>query len=200
MKKYVLLLLLISGPLRAQEKQIKYKYLEYKRPVFGLNVDIGYSYNLFSRSGLSTGIAPEFYLGKKHKVYFYLQFSLGYQYYPYISYDHAIILTPAFSSFYFGTYIGLGGYILEASNGDPWSVVMNGAVGGQFLFTPVQHGTGYNATSIGLGGEGISFYLDFILRKHISRQYAVQFGPFIVANLMFPSMTIDINFKVGLVF
>ena len=199
MKKYVLVLLILVSPLMAQEKS-EQRSIDYKRPVFGLNFNIGYSYNLLSYSGLNVGISPEFYLGAKHKVYFYLQLPLGYQYYSHKSDEGALFIQPAPSIFYFGALIGLGGYILEADRNNPLSIVMNGAFGGHLLFGPTEAGQGYNGTSTALGGAGVIAYLDLLFRYHINEIYAVQFGPALIVNFMIPSITVDLSFKVGLAF
>ena len=198
MKKMLLLILLFTSPLMAQEKEARRYY--YKRPVFGLNFNIGYSYNLLSYSGLNVGISPEFYLGDKRKIYFYLQVPLGYQYYSHKSDEGALFIQPAPSLFYFGVLIGLGGYILEADRSNSLSIVMNGAFGGHLLFGPTEAGQGYNGTSTALGGAGVIAYLDSLFRYHINEIYAVQFGPALIVNFMIPSITVDISFKVGLAF
>ncbi len=52
MKKLLLLIVLLTNPVFGQEQEkIADKVTEYKRPVFGLNYELGYSYNLFSKSG-----------------------------------------------------------------------------------------------------------------------------------------------------
>lgn len=190
---------MIVSPIMGQEQK-ESKSINYKRPIFGLNVDMGYSYNIFSRSGFNVGISPEFYVGIKHKVYFYLQFSLGYQYYTYRDPEDLFLIMPAVSTFYFGAYIGMGGYIREANDYDPWSIIMNGAVGGSLLFRPIEKGYGYNGTSTELYGEGAVAYLDILFRKHINEDYAIQFGPALLVNFMIPSITVDVIFKLGLAF
>ncbi|MGL4561472.1 MAG: hypothetical protein ACRCV0_04200 [Brevinema sp.] len=42
MKKYLLALIIIVSPLMVQEKNTEMK--DYKRPVFGLNFDLSYTY------------------------------------------------------------------------------------------------------------------------------------------------------------
>ncbi|MGL4389046.1 MAG: hypothetical protein ACRCTJ_06620 [Brevinema sp.] len=198
MKKYLFALIMLASPLMAQEN--RKELIEYKRPVFGLNFDLGYAFNGLSFSALTTGISTDFYLGNKHKVYFFLQFNLGYQYYSNFPAGDYFLLTPAISTFYFGAYIGMGGYIFEANQNNPWSIIMNGGVGGALLFRKVALGDGYNNTSIGLGGEGVGVYLDLLARYHVNNNYAVQFGPAMNFTFMFPSPTVEVTFKVGFAF
>ena len=198
MRKLLLLMLIIASPIIGQEKEVRREY--YKRPIFGLNFNIGYSYNLLSYSGLNVGISPEFYLGTKRKIYFYLQLPLGYQYYSHKSDEGALFIQPAPSMFYFGALIGLGGYILEADRSNQLSIIMNGAFGGHLLFGPTEAGQGYNGTSTALGGAGVMAYLDLLFRYHQNEIYAIQFGPALIVNFMIPSITVDLSFRVGLAF
>lgn len=185
---------MIVSPLIGQEKIEKEsarRSIHYKRPVFGLNLDLGMSYVVPSYIGLNAGITPEFYIGKKSNVYFYLQLPLQFQGF----YTYSKI--PSF--FGLGVLLGMGGYILEANNSNPWSFIMNGAVGGMFLFRNTQLGQGYNGTSTELSGEGIVMYLEFLTRYHMNDTYAVQFGP--VLDVVWPIIPkLNISFKVGLAF
>ena len=190
MKIYILVLLMIVSPLMAQEKADK-RSIDYKRPVFGLNFELGYSIIPTAYSGLVTGIVPEFYIGKNNKVYFYLQLPLQFQ--GLYTYNQVSNL------FGLGMLLGVGGYILEADNSNRWSLIMNGAIGGKFLFGPAGVGQGYNGTSTILSGEGIVLYLDFLARYHITSLYSVQFGP--TLTVVFPIIPkMNITFKVGLAF
>jgi len=190
MKKYILVLLMIVNPLMGQEK-IEKRSIEYKRPVFGLNLNLGISYIMPQYIGLNVEITPEFYIGKENKVYFYLQLPLQFQ--GFYTYNKI----PSF--FGFGLLLGMGGYILEADNSNRWSLIMNGAVGGIFLFRNIQLGQGYNGTSTELSGEGIVMYLDFLARYHLDDNYAIQFGP--ALDIVWPIIPkINLAFKVGLAF
>ena len=189
MKKMLLLMLLFTSPLMAQEKEARRDY--YKRPVFGLNFELGYSIIPTAYSGLATGLVPEFYIGKNNKVYFYLQLPLQFQ--GLYTYNQISNL------FGLGMLLGMGGYILEADNSNRWSLIMNGAIGGKFLFGPTEAGQGYNGTSTILSGEGVVLYLDFLARYHITNLYSVQFGP--TLTVVFPIIPkMNITFKVGLAF
>ncbi|MGL4366746.1 MAG: hypothetical protein ACRCTQ_00465 [Brevinemataceae bacterium] len=200
MKKYILVLIMTVSPLIGQEnteKETK-KGIDYKRPVFGLNIGIGggglvdvlsggiFIQNRETKAGgmISLSFVPEFYAGKQRKVYFYTRLPLYGYIFPTILQLDQIEL---------GVLIGMGGYIKEADKYNPWSVVMNGALGPAMAYR-------FNYSSIPWTGYA-SLYLSLDIRYHTKSNYAVQFG--INSNILFGVITqmgFSINTQLGLVF
>jgi len=200
MKKQIILLLMIVSPLIGQEnteKETK-KGIDYKRPVFGLNFGIGggrvadvLSGGIFTQSRettaggmISLSFAPEFYVGKQRKVYFYTRLPLYGYIFPTISQLDQIEL---------GVLIGMGGYIKEADKYNPWSVVVNGALGPAMAYR-------FNYNNSPWTGYA-SFYLSLDIRYHTQSNYAIQFG--INSNILLgvvSQMGFSINGQVGFVF
>lgn len=165
-RSLLIVLLLLSTTFHALKKE---ESKTYRRPFMGVNVSLGFgqSYtppillggvSFTSATIVNTTIVPEFYIGqKKHRVYFYIQSPLGASFFT----DNT-----GYQSFSFGTLVGIGGFIKQATVGsDNFSVSMNGGVGAVL-------GIGYGLVHrIYLGTYiGINFI------HHLDPSYGVQYG------------------------